>query len=299
MRSAERPPGPGVLSPEQSTTAHVRASRALIARAAALAPAGFAAVLGSGAATEIPIAELADHFDAVELVDCDGAALARARQRYGRSGQLRRSLWFTEADLTGTIRAARSASQEIVARATGPGACLEELVDLLDRTRPSFFRPGNGQGCALVVCSGVLSQLQSGVRRAVREPFVERFADAGATEAQCQPWKRAWWRLARRLESSFLDHVAALLQPGGVLYLADTVHACWLEEVEPGTLGSTGAWLALRSPRLADYVHEDCEVLVERGWPWYRLGRDGAYLGRLYGVQALICRPARRSPASG
>ena len=66
---------------EVAADTHFLSSIAMIAEAAALAGKGAAAVLGCGRCGEIPIQQLIQTFDVVDLVDIDADALAAVRER--------------------------------------------------------------------------------------------------------------------------------------------------------------------------------------------------------------------------
>src|SRR5262249_586451 len=98
------------------------------------------------------------------------------------------------------------------------------------------------------------------------------------------------WVFARQLESAFINHLERLLAPGGIVYLSDTVHVCWLSQYGAQGFTTEGCWTATRTSRLVDYLRPASEVLTERSWSWVRSQGGGAYWGRLYGVQAIIYR---------
>jgi hypothetical protein len=128
------------------------------------------------------------------------------------------------------------------------------------------------------------------VRSAAVVPFLNQFPDKDGLLYSDEGWRRRTWGFARTIEDDFIRLLASLCKPGGFIYLADTVHVCWLEE-NAGEFMTEGAWIATRTNRLADYVEPDFDVYWERGWDWYREEGEGPYWGRLYGVQALLCSP--------
>lgn len=280
-----------------TTRAHVEASAAMIAEAAVLAGSGRAAVLGCGTCAEIPISLLCETFDRVDLVDLDRRALGVAETRCGLSDETEGSRAFYHADLTGLIPQVVPPAREIAAATDDPLECLDSLGALLARTGPSFWRPPDDGKYDLIVCSGVLTQLQAAVRGRVELAFRSEFPDQGRAPFTHEPWRRRVLSWARQLEAGLIDHLDALSARESVIYLSDTVHACWLVSSGPGSFTTEGAWIATRTPRLSDCLYPRHEIASERGWRWFRREQEGPYWGRLYGVQAIIYGPTQ--PRSG
>lgn len=271
-----------------TTKAHVEASASTIAEAVGLAGSGRAAVLGCGTGSEIPLPLLCETFDHVDLVDLDSHALRAAETRCGPSNETGGSRAFHHADLTGLIPRVVPPARQIAAAKANPLECLDGLGALLARTAPSFWRPPDEEKYDLIVCSGVLTQLQAAVRGRVESAFRDEFPDHGHAPLTHEPWRRRLLGWARRLEAGLIDHLDTLSARGSVVYLSDTVHACWLVPSGPGAFTTEGAWIATRTPRLADYLLPRHEIASEREWSWFRREQEGPYWGRLYGVQAII-----------
>jgi hypothetical protein len=277
--------------PHEPTLAHVARSQALIGAAAdqAADPAGAAAVLGCGRATEIPLERL-HGFARVDLVDLDGAALDHVRARSGgEAGAGGPCFEYHRVDLTGLIEPLAIRAGELAGAIAEPAPAAEALATLLDGAEPRWWRPPGGGRYRLVVCSGVLTQLQAGVRAAVEAAWRDRFGDP-AVLAASPVWRETALDLARRLEESFVRYLDELAGPGGVVYLADTVHVSWLVAIDARTVGTSGAWLATRTDKLTDHLDPGAAVIAEERWPWFRPGVEGPYWGRLYGVQAVVYR---------
>jgi SAM-dependent methyltransferase len=272
--------------------AHVLASASAISEAARLAGGGSAALLGCGRCGEIPLLELTTRFRSIDLVDVENSALEVVAARCRNWNGVR---WrFFKADLTGLIERLRRKGQEIAAAATDWRTCLDSYCELLDGCTVEFWTPPENQRFDLVVCSAVLTQLQTGPRKALQDAARQAFPhDAGAMTAH-EAWRNAIWRFARTLEERFVGHLETLCSDRGVIYLADTVHVCWVEEREPAQFRTEGAWVATRTSHLKDYLHASNEVLFERRWRWMRWQPEGRYAGRLYGVQAVAYRPSRQ-----
>jgi hypothetical protein len=282
------PDGVFRLVPEQVEAEHRRQTEALVRAAAERAGGGRAAILGCGACAGVPLEELATAFDVIDLVDLDAAVLEELRARVGADARVGRVAHVHHADLTGLSLALGPAARRLAARTPDPLLCLDALGRLLTSMPPRFWAPADGGRYSLVICAAVLTQLQASARRVVEAAYLRRWARFAFALSTHEGWRRSVWRFARGLEAAFLDHVSALLAPGGVVCLSDTVHVWWLREREDGALAPAGAWVATRSDRLTDYLRPSDRVLGEAAWPWVRCRREGAYWGRLYGCQAVL-----------
>jgi hypothetical protein len=271
--------------------AHIASSMSMIGDAARLAGSGSAALLGCGRCGEIPLRLLGDRFEAIDLVDLDGPAIDAVVEK-GRA--LSHTTWRVHpADLTGLIPRLQPQMLTIAASAGDPRRCLDRFAELLGETTPELWSPPANQRYDLVVCSAVLTQLQATTRKGFQNAFASRFPEHVAELSSYEPWRSALWTWAPALEDAFVRHLGALCAEEGLIYLSDTVHVCWLTEVDGGRLATEGAWIATRTPRLRDYVDPDCEVVREKQWEWLRREQEGPYWGRLYGVQAITYRPRK------
>jgi hypothetical protein len=262
----------------------------MIIEAAKLAGSGYVAILGCGICGEIPLHFLGETFDHVDLVDLDVQALRLVQERCQLEGEENDTYAFHHTDLTGLISQIEPQVQAIVARASEPLKCLDSLGQLLTSTPANFWQPPQDKKYNLVICSGILTQLQATVRDRVEALFLDRFSDHQAALSDYRPWKELIWEFARQLEDAFITYLESLTAPKAIIYLSDTVHVCWLIASDSQTFLTEGAWIATRTSRLADYLHPRYEIVAERQWQWLREERQGPYWGRLYGVQSLICR---------
>jgi hypothetical protein len=167
---------------------------------------------------------------------------------------------------------------------------LDSLGQLLASTPPNFWLPPQDKKFNLIICSGILTQLQMSVRASIEPLFLDRFPDHQAALSSHQQWKSLVWEFARQLEDAFIIYLESLAAPKAIIYLSDTVHACWLVALDSQAFVTEGAWIATRTSRLADYLHPHYKIVAERQWQWLREAEEGPYWGRLYGVQSLIYR---------
>jgi hypothetical protein len=276
--------------PPEPTLAHIARSREMIGAAVAHAedPTAAAAVLGCGRAAEIPLDQMRG-FSRVDLVDLDDTALDHLLARYGAPPGPPRFAYH-HVDLTGLVAPLAAQAAAILGPAVDATAAADRLAALIVDPAPSWWRPPDGVRFRLLVCSGVLTQLQAGVRAGIEAAWRDRFDGDVTALAASTVWREAALGLARRLEDGFVRHLDELIEPGGVIYLADTVHVSWLVAIDAHIVETPGAWLATRTARLADHLGRGAIVLAEGRWPWFRPGAEGPYWGRLYGVQAVIYR---------
>lgn len=269
---------------------HVQSSMSMIMAAARLAERGCAALLGCGQGTEIPLRHLASKFDRLDCVDIDAHALGVLEARSSAWEDARSRCSFHHSDLTGLIPNIVAQACQKLAECSDPVTGLNQLCPLLDLAQPKFWRPASGETYSLVICSAVLTQLQASVRKGLEVVFLSKFPTQSALLLSHEPWRTSVWRFARAIEDAFIRHLALLSSRRGMVYLSDTVQMCSLRQAGPDLFATEGSWTATRTERLTDYVNSGDEILAHDQWDWLKLEPEGPFLGRLYGVQAVIYR---------
>jgi hypothetical protein len=282
----------GDASLELTPDTHFLSSIGLIKDAMLLADSGRVAVLGCGRCSEIPVRLLGKKFDRVDLIDIDRAALEFVEAECRKWDDGREVCKFHCADLTGLIAEVERRASELVANSDDPMACLEQLGMLLERTTPRFWKPADNRQYDLLVCSGVLTQLQASVRERAERIYVGKFSDYAPALSKHESWRVSAWNFARSLEDRFIEHLGKLTKSRGIVYLSDTVHVSWLSQLDHRSVCTDGRWIALRTAQLADYLRPSDTIIHEQRWDWLREEREGNYWGRLYDVQAVIYRNA-------
>ncbi len=262
----------------------------MIREAAAMADIGQVALLGCGNCADIPFGFLSDKFDHLDLVDIDGDALRYAALTALQFDSDLRNYEFHVDDLTGLVDRLEEKALAIVAEEPTALGCLEQLGKELTSTPPAFWRPGNASRYRLILCSGVLTQLQATIRESMEDIFLARHRDGQRLLCRHPGWTTSVWAFARKIEQAFLEHLDTLCACESIIYLQDTVHVSWLTQVDPRHLSASGAWIATRTSSLADYVDDKERILSQRSWDWIRPGQTDDLWGRLYGVQGLIYR---------
>lgn len=272
---------------DRDDTHNVR-SAAMILQAAALAQPRAVAVLGCGKCVDIPIQQLTTISDRLDLVDADVSALKFVESQFPNDSHCSRALHH--ADLTGLVSQIQPTAQDLVLHSSDPLQCIDGLAEWLAASKPRFWRPPRSGRYELLICSAVLTQLQATVREKLQQVFLNRFPLHRNLLLSHGNWKDSVLKFARKLEDAFIDHLDLLIYPGGLIYLSDTVHVCWLTQSDSRTFTTEGAWLATRTSRLADYLGSR-QIIGEGQWKWIRRSREGRFWGRLYGVQAVIYQP--------
>lgn len=196
---------------------HLETSRERILRAADLAGGSeVATVLGSGIGMEIPLADLADRFDRLVLVDLDGSSMVHSLHRIPRAQRARIDLKVT--DVTSFASRLIERIEHAAFTSSSAGEVFERFGSILDGL--GIGEPANLPKSDLVVSSLVLSEIP-------RYPF--SYA-ARAVETRfgvaIQTWDRSDEFFRKLMALAADDHVqllASLVKPDGVIYFSDTV----------------------------------------------------------------------------
>jgi SAM-dependent methyltransferase len=194
------------------------------------------AVLGAGNGDDLPLHALARRAAAVDLVDLDPAAAARARRRLPTG---RRRVRVVAEDVT------RGAADALVARATGAQAVPAALA---------ATPPLPGAPYDVVIADAVLSQLAYPALR-----------DAGLDGAAID---RALLGGGQALTDAVVARLLASA-PGGVLVIVDDVLGWWAGHPQPFALDAVLACAAREGPDAA-------RALVRRGSPAYGCDAEAA-----------------------
>src|SRR3990170_1997316 len=151
---------------------HIRSSRRFILDAADATGQTSILILGCGRCAEIPVDSLGQRFSRLLFVDADVDALTAVAARYADH---RARYEYHQADLTGMIGWIRDEARRIALRDVTPELMIEQLADRVLSHAPELWSPPSGERFDLVVCSGVLTQLQAKVRAAADQAFGEKF----------------------------------------------------------------------------------------------------------------------------
>ncbi len=252
-------------------------------------------VLGAGACTEVPVAELARAAsgDELVLVDIDRAAMEQGRNEIA-SPALRRHARLVEADITGGVSAHLNSLMErrpwhkLVeqgARAVFDAAaeCLEQCIV---PDPPEIANLGNGFG--VVISSLILSQLFSYPLLDVLD-YVQRIAPQMVGEQERHHrYQDAAQAFRRRIISAHLHLLRSLLDRGGVVVLLSDVRGFVFDVYGTDHDAQHRRTMPLVPRTLPDMVRENFTVVEERNWEWLSDLPEKERLGRGYEVAGYI-----------
>lgn len=269
---------------------HVEAASLMIRAAAETLPAGSRAmVLGPGDCRELPLAWLAERCGALTLVDRqpEGARRAVASLPTG----MLCALEVRGDDLIGVNDAFLAEVDQRLADARDAGHAADLLVQVAQATRPRAYADAQGP-YDLVLASCVLSQVANALTQGAANRYAERYPQQAARFSSWQPWTEAMFALSERAESAFMDSLAGLVQPGGRVFLSETMQACFVYLHPQGGWQTEGTYRMTRRPRLTDYLADRWVVEKQGAWPWVAVPPAADRAGRLFQVEGLVLRPA-------
>lgn len=288
---AHAPRGPYFLPP--IACRHVAQSRRMIAAAAASVPPGQALVLGAGACTEIPLAELAARFERVVLCDIDAAAMQQGVADAKLDDEQRAKIELHTFDLTGLTEPLLAEIGSLLPRCEEPAALIKGMAAILDAATPMPL-PIEGR-YELIVASCMLSQLHFGLTHGAASLFVQRFHEQTSALQQSPRWSTALEGVARRMEAALLSEMFRLLHDQGQIYLSESVQMCFVKTHESGQWQTEGTYRMLRTTDLADYVDARFVIVARERWEWIVWPPMAAGdTGRLFDVQAVVLRAGPR-----
>jgi hypothetical protein len=205
-------------------------------------------VVGASAARDLPLAELAREFDAVNLVDIDEPSLQVAvdsLRRDERTADLAGKVRCVVTDITGE-RIARLVADcfPIITSAPDPRRALGGVVECYARYDPGIpdetVRPLRA---SYVISSGVASQLLPIVLAGVRDPLRQRFPRFPFDPDAQAAYSAAATGLRQKLIGQHAMTLAALAEEDGLIGWWDTVWQTpgWGQLTEQELLGLLGA----------------------------------------------------------
>jgi len=294
---ADAPAGPYRLTPVPSE--HVPRSLDLILQAAVTVPGGRAVVLGAGECAEIPLKALAIRFDEVMLVDTNQQLLEKAVADAELDDTQRAKVQVRVQDLTGTTRSLLEKVESALSAAADAEGAIDAISALLAHEPIVGLLPADGKEINaalpgkfnLVVASCVLSQLHIELLLQAGEAFERRFPDQREQLQTDDRWRAALTGIARRMETRFIDDLAALTAEGGLIYLSESVQMCYITLVADGQWETPGTYRLLRTKDLTDYTDRRFARMGHGRWQWIvAQPTEIGETGQLFDVQALVLR---------
>ncbi len=253
-------------------------------------------VLGAGACTEVPLAELARNADEVVLADFDLAAMQRGRDEL-ESSVLRRKIRFVQCDLAGGVSSnlasliRRQEWSSLVVQ--GARAVFDAAAACLEQCRvpdpPEIYTLYQGD-FGLVVSSLVLSQLFSyplldlldAVQRVASELVGEQERHARYQEAAQS------FRL--RVIDAHLHFLRSLLDRGGCAVLLSDIRGFVFNVSGTDHDATHRRYLPLVPRVFPQHVKSVFNVVEERTWDWITDLPDKERPGRGYEVVGYVLK---------
>lgn len=271
---------------------HLEQSAALMLQALQLRPASASRstlVLGAGACTEVPLAELARDSDEVVLADLDLASMQQGRDELS-SPALRRRVRLLECDISGgaSVNLDRLIEQQRWERLVGQGtrAVFDAAAHCLDvcpvPDPPQIEGLGTGE-FGVVISSLVLTQLFSYPLLDMLD-HIQRIAPAYLGEQERhRRYQEAAQAFRVRVIQAHLRLLRELLDEGGLAVLLSDIRGFAFEhDVEQRRS------IPLVPRMLPDLVRENFSVLEEARWEWLSDLPEQGRLGRGYEVVGYV-----------
>lgn len=252
-------------------------------------------VLGAGACTEVPIAELAraTSDDEIVLVDIDRAAMEQGRNEIA-SLALRRHVRLVEADISGGVSAnlnsllERRSWHKLIAQ--GSRAVFDAAAECLEQCvvpdPPEIADIGSGFG--IVISSLVLSQLFSYPLLDVLD-YVQRIAPQMVREQERhRRYQDAAQAFRVRIIQAHLHLLRGLLDMGGVVVLLSDIRGFVFNVYGTDHDAQHRRTMPLVPRTLPAMVREHFTVVEESNWEWLSDLPEKERLGRGYEVVGYI-----------
>jgi hypothetical protein len=247
-------------------------SRALQRRAAAASRS--TVVLGAGACTEVPLAELVRASDEVVLVDLDLVSLLRGRDELTVASQ-RKRVRLIQGDITGEVSA--SLNQLLQQqdwprlRKQGATALFDAAALCLEQCRvpdPPELETLSDGDCGLVISSLVVSQLFSYPLLDVLDIMQNLAPDLLADQERHRRYQEAAQAFRVRIIRAHLHLLRSLLDQGGVVVLLSDVRGFVFTVHGTDHDASHRRVLPLVPRQFFELVHEVFQVVEEGQWEW-------------------------------
>ena len=276
----------------QHSPRHLEQSAALMLHALQLRPASASRstlILGAGACTEIPLAELARDSDEVVLADLDLASMRQGRNELS-SPALRKRVRLLECDISGGVSInlklliEQQPWEKLVAQ--GARAVFDAAAHCLDMCPvpdpPQIEGLGTGE-FGIVISSLILTQLFSYPLLDMLD-HIQRIAPADLGEQERhRRYQEGAQALRVRVIQAHLHLLRELLDMGGIAVLLSDIRGFAFEhDVEHRRT------IPLVPRTLPDLIRENFSVIEEAHWEWLSDLPEEGRLGRGYEVVGYI-----------
>jgi hypothetical protein len=231
-------------------------------------------VLGAGACTEVPLAELVRASDEVILVDLDLVSLLRGRDELTVASQ-RKRVRLIQGDITGEVSAAlhqllqqqdwpRLRKQGATALFDAAALCLEQCR-VPDPPELETLSDGD---CGLVISSLVVSQLFSYPLLDVLDTIQNLAPELLADQERHRRYQEAAQAFRVRIIRAHLHLLRSLLDQGGVAVLLSDVRGFVFTVHGTDHDANHRRALPLVPRQFFELVHEVFQVVEEGQWEW-------------------------------
>jgi hypothetical protein len=251
-------------------------------------------VLGAGACTEVPLAEMARHSDEVVLADYDLASMQQGRDELA-STALRKRLRLLQTDFTGGAgvhmnrlveRLRWDKLQEQSARVVSDAVadCLEQC-EIPDP--PEIENVYSGE-FGVVISSLLLSQLFSYPLLDVLDAIQRHVPAYLGEQERHHRYQEAARNFRVRIIQGHLHLLHTLLDEGGIVVLLTDVRGFVFKISVTDHASQPRQTLPIVPRTFPELVRENFHVIEERHWEWIADLPDGDKLGRGYEVVGYI-----------
>jgi predicted RNA methylase len=253
-------------------------------------------VLGAGACTEVPLAELARDSDEVVLADLDLASMQQGRDELS-SPTLRKRVRLLACDISGGVSAklnrligqqpwGRLVPQDAQAVYDAAARCLEQCPvpdpPEIEGLHPHEF--------GVVISSLVLTQLFSYPLLDILD-HVQRIAPGYLGEQERhRHYQKAAQAFRVRVIRAHLHLLQELLDVGGIVVLLSDVRGFVFDINSKGNDVEHRRTMPLVPRTLSDLIHDNFMVMEERNWEWITDLPEKGKLGRGYEVIGYILK---------
>jgi len=265
---------------------HIDNSRRLIMQGAQGIARNRVIIMGAGNCMEIPLEELAQSFQSVILQDLDlGKGIGTARDSL--SLDLQSKVALNPEDVSSVGALFLNGALEIINSAVSEEGAVRGIIDYMNNIELFEWDISIDEKADYIVCSLLLSVLMLGEFVYLERKIEDIFGDVESALALGDNWARAKIDFKSRVIDNVIDKIAASLNPGGKVFLADSViqHASGLG----GVIDTVERYKFFSAEHLRDLLKGRFNVDYEESWDWPYLP-EGNSFNRLseYEIETLI-----------
>ncbi|GCE13260.1 hypothetical protein [Tengunoibacter tsumagoiensis] len=286
----------------QHTPQHLKQVNALVSQGLSLRSTGASRsslILGAGACTEVPLAEITRASEEVVLADLDLLSMNYGREELGASG-LKRRVRFVKCDISAGVSSNLErllkrqdwkllAQQGATAIFNAAAACLDECL-IPDPPEIHTLRKGD---FGLVISSLVLSQLFSYPLLDVLDTVKQYAPDLLVEQERHRRYQDAAQDFRIRVINAHLHYMRTLLDIGGVAVLLSDIRAFVFGVYGTDHDAKHRRLLPLVPRSFPELVQNVFTVVEEAHWEWISDLPENDRPGRGYEVAGYILRDGR------